>query len=227
MKIIRVIALFVCLCSAPGFAQSLSRVTSGIDVGLGYLDKQWAPAAMYHQELSLNHFEWFRIGWGVRAWGFYTGRTDLLPQTSAISDDTLKFGRISANGASFLIGANIRLWKVDIGANTDLFGIAFGLKRRGLYTKSSLYEGEGAGYYNAYVRSNPSTFNALPLFLDKQGGQSEVFARFWITDRIGLKLGYLCGRTTYSSEVKLDNGHRRFSKTYGLPFASIAFPMYN
>ena len=232
MKIIRIIVFFVCVCSVPAFSQSpgsqsLARVTSGIDLGVGYLDKQWAPSAMYHQELSLRHFPWFRVGWGVRAWGYYTGRKDLLPQTSAVSDDTLKFGRISSNGVSFLMGASIRLWRFDIGANTDLVGIAFGLKRRGLYTKSSAFEGEGQDYYNNYVRSNPATINALPLFMDKQNGQSEVFLRFWITDRIGLKVGYLHGRNTYATEVKLDNGHRRFSNTYGLPFAAIAFPMYN
>jgi hypothetical protein len=227
MKSIRLIVLFVFLVSASAFSQSLSRVNSGIDLGVGYQDKVWVPSVMYHQELSLTNFSWFRIGWGVRTWGYYAGRTNLLPQNNALSNDTLKFGRITANGLSFLVGANVRLWRFDIGANTDLLGFAFGVKRSGLYTKPTFYEGQGAKYYNAYVSSKPSTFNVIPLAMNKQSGQSEIFLRYWITDRIGLKLGYVHGRMTYMTEVKLDNGQKRFSTTYGVPYAGLSFPLYN
>jgi hypothetical protein len=227
MRSIRFIVLFVFLSSTTTFSQSLSRVTSGIDLGLGYQDKVWVPSVTYHQELSLSNFSWFRIGWGLRAWGYYAGRTDLAPQNTAFSDDTLKFGRITSNGASFLLGANFRLWKLDIGANTDIVGVAFGVKRRGLYTKSTLFEGEGKAYYNAYVPSSPATINIVPLALDKQNGQSEVYVRFWFTDRIGLKLAYVHGRVTYAAQEKLDNGQKRFSKNYGVPYAAISFPLYN
>lgn len=219
--------LLISMIPFVGQAQSQPRVTSGIDVGLGYEDKAWAPSAMYHQELSLNHFPWFRIGWGVRANGFYNGRTDLAPKSTAQSGDTLRFGKITTNSFSFLAGTNIRIWKFDIGANTDLFGIAFGVKRRGLYAKPSFTEGEGAPFYNSYVSSSPTPLNALPLLLENNNGQSELFVRFWVTDRIGLKVGYVHGRVTYTASERLDNGQRRFSKSYGLPYAALSFPLYN
>jgi hypothetical protein len=227
MKRIRIIVLFLLVGSIPGFSQSLSRVTSGLDLGLGYEDEQWVPAAMYHQELSLNNFSWFRITWGLRTWGYYAGKTNMLPQSSSVSQDTLKFGKISANGASFLLGATIRLWKFELGANTDLMGVAFGLKRKALYDNPSPFTGDGAEYYNKHISSGPAAINFLPLFLDKQNGQSEVFLRYWITERVGLKLGYTQGRMTYNTSVKLDNGHKRFSTTYGVPYAGISFPLYN
>jgi hypothetical protein len=227
MKSFRLIVLFVFIGSSQTFAQSLSRVTSGIDLGLGYQEEQWVPTIMYHQELSLANFQWFRIGWGVRTWGYYAGRTNLLPKDNAVSRDTLEFGKLSANGASFILGANVRLWRFDIGANTDIFGIAFGLRRNALYTKPTFADGEGAEYYNAYVKSNPATVNLLPLVMENQTGQSEIFLRYWITDRIGLKLGYTHGRITYAAEAKLDNGQKRFSKSYGVPHIAIAFPLYN
>jgi hypothetical protein len=227
MKSIRLIVLFIFIGSTSVFSQDISRVTSGIDLGLGYQDKTWVPSVTYHQELSLNNFQWFRIGWGVRTWGYYAGRTDLLPKSNALSNDTLQFGRITANGLSFLIGANFRLWHFDIGANTDLFGLAFGLKRSALYTKPSLYEGEGGKYYNQYLSSAPATLNAVPLVLDNQNGQSEVYVRYWITDRIGLKLAYVHGRITYASPYKLDNGQKRYSSSYGVPYLAISFPLYN
>ncbi len=227
MKSFRLIVLFILVGSIQGFTQSLSRVTSGIDLGLGYQKDEWVPAALYHQELSLANFQWFRVGWGVRTWGYYAGRTNLTPKDNALSRDTLEFGRLTANGASFVLGANVKLWRFDIGANTDIFGIAIGLRRKGLYTKPGFSEGEGAKYYNAYVRSNPATLNFLPLALDKQNGQSEIFLRYWITDRIGVKLGYTVGRITYATEAKLDNGQKRFSKTYGVPYFALSFPLYN
>lgn len=226
MKSIRFIVLFVFLGLSEAFSQDISRVTSGIDVGLGYQDKVWVPSVTYHQELSLSNFPWFRIGWGVRGWGYYAGRTDMLPKASALNADTLKFGKITANGASFLVGANFRVWKFDIGANTDLFGVAFGLKRNALYEGGGLY-GEGGAHYNSYIESAPATLNALPLFMDKQNGQSEAYVRFWITDQIGLKVAYVHGRVTYASPDKLINGQTRYSTTYGVPYVALSFPLYN
>ncbi|MCF0073742.1 hypothetical protein LZD49_24905 [Dyadobacter sp. CY261] len=226
MKSIRLLVLFVFLGSLKAFSQDISRVTSGLDMGLGYQDEVWVPSVTYHQELSLSNFPSFRIGWGVRSWGYYAGRTDMFPKTSALSSDTLKFGRLSANGISFLVGANFRLWKFDIGANTDLFGVAFGLKRHALYANGGLYD-EGGEYYNRHLRSGPATLNAIPLVMDKQSGQSEVYLRFWITEQIGLKVAYVHGRMTYAAPHKLENGQTRYSTTYGVPYLALSFPLYN
>ncbi|SDG53662.1 hypothetical protein SAMN04487996_119181 [Dyadobacter soli] len=204
----------------------MSRVTSGIDLGLGYQDKVWVPSVTYHQELSLSNFPWFRIGWGVRGWGYYAGRTDMLPKSSALNADTLKFGKVSSNGISFLLGANFRVWRFDIGANTDLVGLAFGLKRQALYAADGLYD-KGGEHYNAYLKSGPATLNALPLLMDKQNGQSEAYVRFWVTDRIGVKVAYVHGRVTYASPEKLINGQTRYSATFGVPYVALSFPLYN
>ncbi|MCE7039559.1 hypothetical protein [Dyadobacter sp. CY312] len=227
MKIARLAVLLILVFSIKSVGQQLGRVTSGVDLGLGYKEDVWVPSAMYHQELSLNNFPWFRIGWGVRGAGYYANRTDLAPKNTAMSGDSLKFGKITTNTISFLVGANVRIWRFDIGANTDLIAIGFGAKRRGLYSAGKLTNGEGSEFYNTYVSSAPSTLNALPLVLDNQNGQSELFLRYWITDRIGIKLGYVHGRVTYTSSEKLDNGQTRFSHSYGVPYAAISFPLYN
>jgi len=228
MKSTRLLIFLIFLIPFTGATQSLSRVTSGVDLGLGYKDKAWVPSIMYHQNLSLSNFSWFQIGWGVRTWAYYAGRTDLAPKDNLLSGgDTLKFGKVTTNGISFLAGATVKLWKFDIGANTDLIGVAFGVRRRGLYTKSSSVEGEGAEFYNAYVPSSPTPLNAVPLFLNNNNGQSEVFLRYWITPRVGIKVGYVHGRISYTATEKLDNGQKRFSTTYGVPYAALAFPLYN
>lgn len=228
MKINRFIIFLILVLPIKSFAQEVGRVSSGIDLGVGNKDKEWVPNAMYHQELSLKNFDWFRIGWGVRVGGYYGGRTDLAPKNTSLSGDTLQFGKITTNTISFLVGANFRLWKFDIGANTDLIGIAFGVKRRGLYQRGlGTSDGAGSEYYNNYVVSRPNALNALPAVLDNQNGQSELYVRFWPINRLGLKLGYVFGRVTYQTDVKLDNAQNKFSKTFGTPFVAVSFPLYN
>ena len=226
MKIFRIAIIISVLCSINTFAQSTARVTSGVDLGLGYQDKIWVPAIMYHQDLGMANFPWFRIGWGVRTWGYYAGPTNLDPEAKGSSNDYLKYKKTSSNGLSVLFGANFRLGSFDIGANTDLIAVAFGAKRNGTYTKNYPLE-DGTGYINKIVSSKPSFINALPAILNDQAGQSEVYIRYWITTTIGVKVGYVMGRTTYSTAEKLENGQSRFSTNYAVPSVSVSFPLYN
>lgn len=227
MKIIRLaVALFI-LSTVASHAQYPSRVTSGIDLGTGYNDKAWAPSIGYHQELSISSFPWFNLTWGARTAGYYGGDKALTPKTSFTSGDSLKFGRLTVNSLSILAGITLKFGQFDIGANTDIIGIAIGVKRKGYYTKKSFPQGTGSEYYNSLIPSSPNFFNVLPLGMDKNSGQSEIFVRYWITNRIGVKAGYVHGRTTYKTDVKLDNNQNRFSTSYDMPYVAICFPLYN
>lgn len=226
MKIIRLVVALFLLSTVGSQAQYVSRVTSGVDLGTGYDDKAWAPSVMYHQNLSINGFSWFNLSWGVRTSAFYTGAKTLLPPNNIAGGDSLKFGKLTSNSLSVLAGITLRFGKFDIGANTDLFGIAIGLKRKGYYLKNSFPQGEDSEYYNTHVSSSPNFFNVVPLAADKNSGQSEIFLRYWFTQRVGVKVGYIHGRQTYKTEVKLAN-QDRFSTTYDMPYIAISFPLYN
>ena len=226
MKFFKISILLIALSSITSFAQNTARVTSGVDFGVGYQDKVWVPSVMYHQELGMANFPWFRIGWGVRTWGYYAGEKNLYPSGKSFSNDYLKYSKVTSNGLSVLFGANFRLGSFDIGANTDLAGIAIGAKRNGLYSKDYIIEDDG-GYYKKLIRSKPSFINALPAVLDDQNGQSELYLRYWITTTIGVKVACVIGRTTYTTTEKLENGENRFSKNYAVPSVSVSFPLYN
>jgi hypothetical protein len=227
MKIVRLAVLLFLLSTGASQAQYPSRVTSGVDLGTGYRDKVWAPSLAYHQELSINNFPWFNLSWGVRTAGYYSGDKTLTPKNSFASGDSLKFGRLTSNSLSIMAGITFKFGKFDFGANTDIIGIAIGVKRKGLYTKTSFPLGEESEYYNTLVSSSPNFFNVVPLGMDKNSGQSEVFVRYWIGQRVGIKAGYVHGRTTYKTEYKLDNNQNRFSTTYDMPYVAICFPLYN
>jgi len=226
MKIIRLAVILFLFSTAAAYAQYPSRVTSGIDLGTGYYDKAWAPSAMYHQELSVNGFPWFNLGWGVRTAGYYTGAKTLLSE-SVSNGDSLKFGKLTSNSLSILFGITLKFGQFDIGANTDLLGIAIGVKRSGYYSKRTFPRGENSEYYNTNISSSPNFFNVIPLGLEKNSGQSEVFLRYWFSERIAVKLGYVHGRQTYKTNVKLDNNQNKFSTTYDMPYVAVCFPLYN
>lgn len=210
-------------------AQNQYRATAGIDVGAGFNSSFGSPAILYHEEAGFHRVTWFKVGVGIRAWGIYGGPVSLTSQNDIALRDALEYQSISVNGASFVLGANFRVWKLDIGANTDAFAFAFGSKRHAFYPKNTLTPGEGADFYNKQVLTMPVNFNAFPLIFSKQNGQSEIYARIWIRRGLGIKLGYLAGRMAYvtkrvdGEKIVLDNGQRYFSGAYGLSYAALCF----
>jgi hypothetical protein len=128
-----------------------------------------------------------------------------------------------------IAGINIVFWKIDLGVNTDLVGLAFGSKRHAFYEKTSTSPGSGSANYQKWLSTHPTIFNALPLVMQKNSGQSEAFVRFRFGRNVGVKLGYAYGRVAYTTRkvkdlnVYLDNTQRHVSAVYGLPYAALAF----
>jgi hypothetical protein len=213
------------------YSQTQSQASAVIDVGTGFSnDNSWAPSVLYYEQVSMNKASWLRFGLGIRAWGYYADRTNLYTKSKSDAD-YLEYGKVSANGLSFVIGANLRFWKIDLGVNTDLIGASYGSKRRGFYDKISNTPGTGAANYNKWLPTSPVIFNLTPLFLNNYNGQSEAYARFYVSKRIGFKLGYVYGHIAYRTKdvndmkVFLDNKQRRFSQNYGMPYAAVSFPL--
>ncbi|WP_221389856.1 hypothetical protein [Dyadobacter sp. NIV53] len=231
MKCLQFFWIIVLFGTSTAYSQNQPQATAGFDIGTGFNNNSTAPSVLYHEELSLHKLPWLRVGLGIRGWGYYSGSANLYSQKNSVPMDTLKYRNISATGLSFVIGANVRVWKIDIGVNTDLGGFAFGSKRKGFYSKNPSVQGDGAAYYNKFVSTSPVIFNFLPLAFAKNSGQSEIYARIWVTRKLGVKLGYVYGRVTYltrevnSKKVYLDNRQRHFSETYGMPYAALTFPL--
>ena len=231
MKVLKMsIAIFL-FKTTVCVAQVKSRLSAGIDVGSGFTSNSWAPSVLYHEDLGPRNLPWLRVVLGFRAWGYYGGKMDLESQNDKDLRQELQYRHVSSNGISLVTGMNIKVWKVDLGANTDLIGLALGTKRSAYYAKNTQTPGAGQAYYNTWVSTAPTILTALPLVLEKAAGQSEVHARIWITRSLGLKLGYLYGRQVYltrkveDKRVFLDHGQRYFSSTHGMPYAALAFSL--
>jgi hypothetical protein len=207
--------------------QNQPTVNAGVDVGSGFKNYAWAPSVLYHEEIGLRGANWLKFGVGLRAWGYYGGRVDLFTNDEK---NYLEYRQVSANGLSFVIGANIHFWRVDLGVNTDLAGISFGSKRHGFYEKTTSTPGTGEAHYNTWLNTSPVILNVAPLAFNNNNGQSEAYARIYFTRQIGVKLGYLYGQIAYSTKkdeagerVHLDDRQRRVYNTYGMPFVALSF----
>ena len=231
MKILKGLIAILLLNTTFTHAQYTSPIAAGVDVGTGVGSNSWAPSISYHEEIGSPKLPWLRFGLGFRAWGYYAGRTNLDTKRIAGIKDYLEYRDVSINGVSFLAGVNVSFWKLDIGVNTDLLGVTFGTKRHGFYEKNLPANGTGEPHYNQWLASKPTLFNALPLVLRRNSGQSETFVRFKASRRIGVKVGYAYGRITYTTKkiddfnVYLDNSQRHASKVYGLPYAALSFAL--
>ncbi len=216
--------------SQHSFAQSLSRITSGLDVGTGFKDHEWSPSLLYYQNLSGNKARWLQIGWGIRASGYYKDNTTtLVAPSNAPGNDSLVSPRVSATGVSFLLGINLKFKYFDLGANADLMSIAFGSKSPALYriADPSMASDSIAPLHNKLLDAGPRRLNALPWVWKQNNGMGEAYVRIWLHQRFGIKLGYMIGRAAYRAPKALNNGQKNFGTAFGMPFASISMPIYN
>ncbi|SKC10068.1 hypothetical protein SAMN05660293_04190 [Dyadobacter psychrophilus] len=232
MKVFYVFAVLIAALSAVNvYGQTQSQASAVIDVGTGFSDdNSFAPSVLYYEQVSMNRIPWFRFGLGIRAWGYYANRTNLYTKTDS-PQDYLEYDKVSANGLSFVVGANLRFWKIDLGINTDLIGASFGSQRRGYYERNITEPGTGSPNNEMWLKTSPVIFNVAPLFLENYNGQSEAYARIYLTRRIGVKIGYVYGHIAYRTKnvadgkVFLDNNQRRVSQNYGMPYAAVSFPL--
>ncbi|MBO9614381.1 MAG: hypothetical protein J7619_16900 [Dyadobacter sp.] len=233
MKILKGLLAILLLNATLTHAQYTTPIAGGVDVGASLGRDSWAPSIMYHEEIGSQKLPWLRFGIGFRVWGLYGGRANLYTERIAGIKDYLEYRDVSVNGLSFLAGVNVSFWKLDMGVNTDLLGLTYGSKRHGYYEKTVPTNGTGMPNYNQWLASKPTVFNALPLALRRNTGQSEAFVRFKVSRQIGVKLGYTYTRLTYTTKksddfnVYLDNSQRHVSKIYGLPYVALAFALGN
>ncbi len=226
-------ALLLNFCAFTTQAQRLSRVSAGLDIGTGIGKGNFSPSLLYYQTLQPANAPWIRLTGGARVWNYQAQDTYLTAPGGRSMNDTMQLSRASATGVSFVMGLSLNVAnRVDIGVNADLLSFAFGKRRSATYRladPSSVAESDtlslklnGKG-----VDIAPANLNVVPAFLRNNNGQAEAFVRIWFGKQIGLKFGYMIGQISYRADNKLNNGQKRFSTGYQMPYVALSFPLYN
>ena len=224
-----VLLLLISVLSSYG--QRISRVASGLDVGTSFAKGQFAPSLLYYQALHPVNVPWIEVNGGVRVWSYFANDTYLTAPAGNSKDDIMQLSRVSATGASFVMGANFKLAKViDLGVNADLLGFAFGKRRNAIYrlaSPESVKDSLSLELNGNDVGIAPANLNAIPFLKKNNNGQAEAFIRVWVSPQIAIKAGYVWGQVAYRTDVKLNNGQKRFSTNYQMPYVAISIPLYN
>ncbi|WP_420148403.1 hypothetical protein [Spirosoma sp.] len=250
----KLLVAFFTLVSVYGFAQSpvSNRISSGADLGMAYTTRNYNPSFTYYQLLNFGEKKLFSIGWTLRLGAFYgdnlnyyTAPARLTREKTGFSAigaplvisniDTVRYDYVTMTSANFGVRAQIKLGPVEVGASADLLGLTIGKSRTGRIASSTgkfTRPDSTTAYFrgaDVFQSSRPSRFNARLLGDNDIGTLStEVFARIFIKQRVGIKAGY----QWLVTETKIDNrdivaDNNRFRNRVGMPYLAVTLPVFN
>jgi len=196
----------------------------------------FSGALSYNSLYGVGKSKRFKIGWGARLTSFsgkdlnyYTAPAKLTsgeigPQVIFLENvltniDTLKLTKAQTNALNLSIHLQYSLKKIDVGFNIDAVGATFGGQQSGTFiaksTRSSLH--------NTVQTAKPTTLNAL-LISDNDWGSlnSELYGRYWVNDKIGIRAGASFQFSEYTTSKKLTFENDRFRNKALMPFIALS-----
>lgn len=167
----------------------------------------------------------FKIGYGARITSLFgidrnyvtapakltrgvTGPIAVFSERLLDNYDTIYLARPQVNCLNLYISIQYTFFRrLDVGLNADLAGVSFGTKEIAEYYSSK----NNPGDYSQAQRAYPTGFNIMLLGDNNIGSlNSEVFARFWITNQWAVKASLNFVFTEYTTVNALRLGNDRF-----------------
>lgn len=188
--------------SAQGFDKSYRT----FDLAVGGASTGFSPAFSFTQMFGIGKSNRFKIGYGIRLTSYFGGaanfRTAPAKFTSGTSSfaalvsddiianiDTFSVKSFQSNALNVSINIQYALSKkLEVGVNIDATGKTWGSTVTGdLISKRNKRKFQDGSTTSS---SNPETYNFL-LVSDSDIGSlnSEVYARYWVTEKIGIRAG--------------------------------------
>lgn len=234
-----------------------ARLQSGYDIGMAYTTGNYNPSAAYYQLINIGDRKLFAVGWNIRLGAFYgdnlnyytaparltrekTGFSALGAPLVIRNIDTVRYDYVTMTSASVGVRAQVNLGKLTIGASADLLGLTFGKKRDGRYKSSTgQYTIQGASGKDStsvpfqgasvFQSSRPSALNIRLLGDNDRGTLStEIYARYSINQRFGIKVGYqmlTTEMTVANRDIIADNN--RFRHRANMAYIAVTLPVFN
>ncbi len=216
------------------FSQSKNQRYADVSIAAG---SGFSPALSYNYNWGLGKKGKFKIGTGIRFTYFAKGRTDLITAPASLTSgekgpqvlftenilsnfDTLKVSKIGAGYINIPIHLQYNFsQKFEVGFNIDAIGISFGSKQSGTF-----YASDSRSLNKSTQSAKPTFFNAL-LVSDNDLGSlnSELYARYWVNDKIGIRAGLSFQFIEYTTDKVLTFENDRFRTKNLLPMIAISY----
>ncbi len=198
-------------------------------------------AASYTKMFAIGKKEAFRIGYGLRLTSltgsnqnYITAPANLTAGKSSLGAffsadkinsqiDTLKFSGVNTNAINISINLQYAFSKkLEAGFNIDAAGITFGGRKSGDFIAKQS-DAQGRGNNGKSFSAVPTMFNLL-LISDSDIGSlnSELYARYWVSKKIGIRAGASFQFSEYKTDVKLAYDNDRFRNKTLMPFIGIS-----
>ncbi|MFN8353994.1 MAG: hypothetical protein U0Y10_06105 [Spirosomataceae bacterium] len=233
----KIVTLCFVIVSSTLFAQ---RSYQAVDVALAG-GKGFSPALSYTHLYGVGAKGKFKVGWGIRLTSFFASsvRTRTAPATLtsgkqglaalfsediANQIDTLTLDKAQTNA----LNASIHLQysvvpKLEVGFNIDAIGFTFGGSQTGKFIANQS-DATGKSNNGQTISARPTAFNLL-LISDSDYGSlnSELYARYWASDKIGIRAGLSFQFSEYTTNRKVAFDNDRFRSKTLLPMLAVSY----
>jgi hypothetical protein len=210
--------------SAPYFLKN-TYVNASVSFGA----KQFAGALSWEKLHGLGKKKNLKIGYGVR-FNTYSGSDQkYLTAPAKITGasgfnnayDTVSFKKAQSNSINLALFFQYTLFKkLDLGFNIDAVGFSFGANQTGDYATSKYRPADMPNIvrFETTTGAKPSAINALLVGDNDLGMLSSGFtARYWLTEKLAVKLGFNYLFTEYTTDKMLRGGtNDRYRNKSGL-----------
>lgn len=236
MKKILSISLSLLLTATLGFGQERTQTSLDIAAAFG---NGFSPAFSATKFWGVGKKNKFKIGTGVRFTYYRKSNVETItapaeltsgqkgPQVLFVENilsnlDTLRFSNVSVGYINIPIYLQYSFTdKLELGFNIDALGFSFGKKQTGKFKSSA-----SASLNNTSQLASPTAFNLL-LISDNDLGSlnSELYARYWATEKLGIRAGLSFQFVEYTTDNLLTFGNDRFRAKVLQPMIGLSYKL--
>ncbi|MES2794461.1 MAG: hypothetical protein V4683_00775 [Bacteroidota bacterium] len=241
MKIVFYGFLFLVIAHKT-LSQKNENSFEAFDIAIASGKKGFSPAMSYEKLFGLGQKGKLKLGYGLRYTGYFaqekkmnfrtapasltSGKSSLAALFSEDIDsqiDTLQLDNVQTNALNLTIRLGYSIAKkIEVGFNIDAIGFTFGKKQRGIFVGNET-DSDGKSNNGKSVIASPTKFNLL-LISDSDIGSlnSEIFARYFISEKIGIRAGASFQFLEYTADKKLAFDNDRYRSKQLLPFVALS-----
>jgi hypothetical protein len=226
------LALLLAVSAPQARAQAQQNIDLALAGGQGF-----SPALSYTRLYGKK----FKLGLGLRLTSYFgsdleattaparltSGKASLaalFAENIPAQIDTFRLGTAQTNALNLNIHLQYSLTaKLEVGFSIDALGFTFGGEQSGrLAARQS--DAQGQANHGATYTAQPTSFNLL-LISDSDRGSlnSELYARYWLSDHWGLRAGLSFQFVEYTASRNLAFDNDRFRAKVLLPMLAVSY----